>query len=479
MTMSDSMWRKVDERSPSRTARCRSARPARRQSRPSMEPLEERRIPAVFTVSTPIDRVGGPDVSLREAIRMANASPGPDTIDFEPDMGRTRILLTHGPLHISDDLTILGPQRKLTINGNDASQLFQINRNGGSNIMVQMSNLRLTKGSTAGGGGAILNQENLTLDNVFLGYNVARGGNLTGGGAIFNKGGNLTLRNCSLHENRTEKAGGAIFNDNGQVTIKNTGLTENIGQSGGALYSLGGGVTLDRVDISKNTGVNGSGVKLIQGTLSATDTTLAHNKSTRGGALDVFRSTVTIAGTTISNNESRDGGSAITASASTSTLTNSTIGDNDGGPGNDAALELENGSMTLRNVTVAAPKGNVGIRINGTTLTLNNCIVAGPRGSCVRKVPNSRGGFIVQGTNLVQDGGVPGPGILSGDPLLGPLAYNGGPTQTFEPQAGSPAIDAGDLETAFSPRFDQRGAGFDRIAGKSIDLGAVEVQEPE
>ena len=47
------------------------------------------------------------------------------------------------------------------------------------------------------------------------------------------------------------------------------------------------------------------------------------------------------------------------------------------------------------------------------------------------------------------------PGSIYGvDPLLGPLANNGGPTQTMSPLPGSPAIDAG---TNMAVATDQRG----------------------
>ena len=69
------------------------------------------------------------------------------------------------------------------------------------------------------------------------------------------------------------------------------------------------------------------------------------------------------------------------------------------------------------------------------------------------------------------------------DPLLGPLADNGGPTQTHALLAGSPAIDAGDpLAVAGMngvPEFDQRGMPFGRVAdgngagGPRIDMRRV------
>ena len=58
--------------------------------------------------------------------------------------------------------------------------------------------------------------------------------------------------------------------------------------------------------------------------------------------------------------------------------------------------------------------------------------------------------------------------------MLGPLADNGGPTQTHALLPGSPAIDAGDNTDA--PEWDQRGIGFPRIVNGTIDIGAFEVQ---
>jgi hypothetical protein len=67
---------------------------------------------------------------------------------------------------------------------------------------------------------------------------------------------------------------------------------------------------------------------------------------------------------------------------------------------------------------------------------------------------------------------------LTSDPLLGPLANNGGPTRTMAPGAGSPVIDAG---SAFGLSTDQRGqprpSDFVTIgnAADGSDIGAVEI----
>jgi hypothetical protein len=60
------------------------------------------------------------------------------------------------------------------------------------------------------------------------------------------------------------------------------------------------------------------------------------------------------------------------------------------------------------------------------------------------------------------------------NPLLGPLAFNGGPTETQALLAGSPAIDAG--ATDGCPQFDQRGVA--RPQGRACDIGAYERVPP-
>jgi hypothetical protein len=63
--------------------------------------------------------------------------------------------------------------------------------------------------------------------------------------------------------------------------------------------------------------------------------------------------------------------------------------------------------------------------------------------------------------------------------VLGPLANNGGRTLTHLPQGGSPLVNTG--SNALTPSelaFDQRGPGFPRVVGPSVDIGAVERSEP-
>ena len=106
-----------------------------------------------------------------------------------------------------------------------------------------------------------------------------------------------------------------------------------------------------------------------------------------------------------------------------------------------------------------------GIFQDGTTATLQNTIVAGNTAvDCDGAVVSFDNNLDSDNTcNLVAPGDLPGV-----DPLLGPLANNGGPTQTHALTAGSPAIDAGDDGAA--PAADQR--GFPRA--RASDIGAFE-----
>jgi hypothetical protein len=67
--------------------------------------------------------------------------------------------------------------------------------------------------------------------------------------------------------------------------------------------------------------------------------------------------------------------------------------------------------------------------------------------------------------------------VVSDNPMLAPLNFNGGLTQTRALLAGSLAINAGDPSIVFIPaEHDQRGAPFVRVSGGRIDIGAFEVQ---
>jgi hypothetical protein len=91
---------------------------------------------------------------------------------------------------------------------------------------------------------------------------------------------------------------------------------------------------------------------------------------------------------------------------------------------------------------------------------------------------------LLEGANLVGTfvGGDPSGDThlrITDDPLLGPLADNGGATMTRAPADGSTAMDAATVTTdpnGTQVAVDQRGEP--RPSGSGCDLGALEVQQP-
>src|SRR5262249_51740185 len=150
---------------------------------PRLEVLEGRTLPSTFTVRNLAD--SGPD-SLRAAIAAAEANPGPDLIDFAPQL-RGKIGLTSGELGINTDLTINGPGAdKITINANHNFRIFVVDDgNDATTINVEIVGLTLSGGNGSlfpgsprfgQSGGAIANREALTLSGCTLSDNEALGG---------------------------------------------------------------------------------------------------------------------------------------------------------------------------------------------------------------------------------------------------------------------------------------------------------------
>src|SRR5215470_2541166 len=85
-----------------------------RRFTPGVEALEDRRVPATFAVTTLADLVNPNDhlVSLREAISMANARPGADTIVLQAGVYRIGLAGSDdtnaaGDFDVTDSLTIV------------------------------------------------------------------------------------------------------------------------------------------------------------------------------------------------------------------------------------------------------------------------------------------------------------------------------------------------------------------------------------
>jgi hypothetical protein len=241
-------------------------------------------------------------------------------------------------------------------------------------------------------------------------------------------------------------------------------------------------LTLDSLVITKGNADAGNGGGIWNdGDLTLNSCTLSDNSAAIGGAIDAQTDFVdlTITNSTFTNNSASYGGAMAADGNSILMVSNSTFSGNSASYG--GGLYFGGGiQATLVNDTFSgnsATNAGGGISLDIGTFTIppslnytNTIIANSPSGG---DCANNGGVIGTNSHNLVEDGSCSA--TLSGDPLLGALANNGGPTQTLALLTGSPAIDAGDDATcAAAPvnGLDQR--GFSRLVGAHCDIGAFE-----
>ena len=206
--------------------------------------------------------------TLREAL--ANVCSD-NTITFNlAGAGPHTITLTTGELVVGKNVTINNNSgEKITISGNNASRVFNINSGKTANII----GLTISGGSAASGA-AVLNDGTLTLVNSLITGNNSSGG---GGGIGNSATGILTLINTTISGNNAATSGGGISTD-GTLTIINSTITNNTADSdnnasgtGGGIFVNAGTTTLKNTIVAGNLNADGgSGVADdISGTVDA------------------------------------------------------------------------------------------------------------------------------------------------------------------------------------------------------------------
>jgi hypothetical protein len=227
-------------------------------------------------------------------------------------------------------------------------------------------------------------------------------------------------------------SGGGLFNrgDSASAAIVDSTVAGNTAEfSGGGISNALATTTVERSTISGNrAGRSGGGVSALAGTVDLFNCSIVYNlcKEEIGGAIVQFDSTLTIVNCTIVGN----------ADASNSV----------GGAGGIATETFDLGTINLRNTVIAgnfAAPDSAADNVDLSDLDENTS------------------------------------NFLGGDPRLGPLDLNGGPTQTMAPLAGSPVIDAGDNMAASDAGLTTDQRGLTRIVGGTVDIGAVETQAGE
>lgn len=249
--------------------------------------------------------------------------------------------------------------------------------------------------------------------------------------------------------------GGAMLVDTGSAGL------------GGAIYiDSGDGLTLSNSTVSNSQANDGGGIYVDNGqsgpgTLNLQGSTVTGNAAVvldpgNGGGINV-QGNATIVNSTITGNSVTGNGGGIYAESNASlTLTNVTVASNTSQFDGANFYSDDASAGGIQNTIFADPQ-------SGTGNTVLNC----DNGA---DFPPSNGNNLSSDSSACWNNGLSSD-QTSVDPKLGPLADNGGPTQTMALLAGSPAIDA--AATVASVTTDQR--GISRPQGAAYDIGAFEV----
>ena len=485
-----------------------------RSRRLLIESFEPRRLLAGFIVNSNLDNeiFGDNLTTLREAIVLANTNFEADTITFDPtvfDGGANSLIRLGGAeLEITDTLTIdastaTGVTITGDINGNDTlvldSFITDIGTSLSDNGMSLDDNVRVLN-FTASSGDLTLNNLTITggrADNNSPGGDDGGGirfggsglsGTLTidqsivsgnqsaaFGGGIFTNSGSVNLTSSTVSGNQSGSYGGGIASSSGSVSLASSSVSENdSGFDGGGIRTFAGPVSLVNSTVSGNqSGGDGGGIRTFAGPVSLTNSTVSENESSiYGGGISTFSGSVSLTSSTVSSNQSGDTGGGIRTNSAAVSLTSSTVSGNEaagagGGVFVDNALLGGNQPLTIENSIIA---GNLQNAI-GPGVGAPNDVVPDPNSILTINyslIGVTDGLFITGNTNNLT-----GTAISPLDPLLGPLANNGGLTPTHALLATSPALNVGNNTIAGT---DQRGAPFSRDDGNGVDIGSYERQ---
>lgn len=344
----------------------------------------------------------------------------------------------------------------------------------------------------AGPGASALAIDGANADRVFAHY---------GHGTLTLQG--VTVRNGRAVVSGYHVTGGACIISNGYVSIERSAVTGCVAEGEGA---YGGGITARGVGIYSST-LSGN---IARGSHANTFT------AAYGGGAMAYRGYATIIGSTISGNRAThtltdthgsyctgggifsDGGGYVYGS----TLSGNYSYGTGGGMATHGPFDIANSTfanntarfktgggvfarvfypMRIDNSTIASntsgrPGAGIYLAGSANALTLRSSIVAlNLTGSSDDDIA-AMTAFTIGGSNnlvIAAAANVALPaGTIHADPLLAPLANNGGPTQTMGLLAGSPASATGSNPNGYAN--DQRGGGYPRVVGAAVDIGAFE-----
>ena len=334
----------------------------------------------------------------------------------------------------------------------------------------RFENVTFTQNSASKYGAGLLNEDSApVLMNVPFSDNTA----VRRGAGIHNYLGSLQMDHSVFQNNTAGISGGGIYSYESSLQVSDLTFTGNTAQTlgaGMANYYLFDS-TFTSLTFSGNTaGDYGGGMYNDYSSPTISQVVFDQNSADHGAGLYNYSSAPSLTNALFTNNIASIGAGVYNYGSSLA-LTNATFSSNTAQTRGGALANVAGSSSTLLNTTItlnSSPLG-AGFYNEGSSPLLTNAIIWG----------NTQGNLVGTGitaTYSIIQGGYPGEGNFSADPLLGPLQDNGGFTLTHALLNGSPAIDAG--SPTICPPTDQRGF-YRPIDGNAdgfaiCDIGAFE-----
>lgn len=324
------------------------------------------------------------------------------------------------------------------------------------------------------------NSENVVTINAVSGIYIdgltITGGNATGnGGGITAIGAEFTLNEVFVEKNKASTLGGGIYAMNSAPIFLRSHIQYNDATSGGGVYLDTSEPFFYRTVFQYNTGVAGAGLYMygsnqLDNFVGYYTKFLYNNDAVTGGGLFLDNSFYVAFNNLFVGNYAYDNGGAVYATSFSSFKSvNSTFADNASNDGTGGLAFTPDDAVEIYNSIFW---GNTSVAVSGTLQSIND---GGPF-----TIENT----LVESWDPLAYGDEVAFNVLTGDPLL---------SASYGPQAGSPAIDAGDDTILQSPEFydilDENNdevtfepAPYDlaensRYVGTSVDLGPFEYFE--
>ncbi len=326
------------------------------------------------------------NLSLREAIGLANAFAGGDTITFDAAVftggAANEILLSGTELEITETLTIDASllSENVTIDAQQASRVLRFSAATGD---LTLGGLNIQNGYTTGttedGGGVRFDSDGtLSLTGSTVSGNTTTGSFADGGGIIARYG-SITLTDSTVSGNDSIDQGGGIF-AGGSATLTDSTVSGNDSIDwGGGIYARGTATLTDSTVSGNTSGDRGGGIYTFDGDVTLTGSTVSENTSgARGGGISTSDGDVTLIGSTVSGNTSGVRGGGISTSDGDVTLIGSTVSENSAA-GTGGGISTSLGSVvTLTDSTVSGnSSGAQGGGVSGRMVTIDRSTVSG------------------------------------------------------------------------------------------------------